>query len=385
MLNCDVIGMNESPRDQLELLQNLIKLKTENPGSRTEEIVNFLKTSVFDVSKGFRTRVITNQKEGTILHNIVAEIGTGARRIILCGHLDTVPAGDHQKWKHPPFSGALVDGNVYGRGTSDMKGGVVSLIGTIQRLMDNKNLLKKSTIVFAGTADEESGMSGAEALYNAGIMNNAVLLVIAEATNLRVGIAEKGVIWATAKVKGKAAHGSMPKEGLNAIEGASKLFPKFYDCLEPKKSELLGISTLNIGTMRAGTKINVVPEEAILELDYRLLPEQDPKTVIERLKGIDASPWKMEIAITHFLPPLMANSDDPFVKTLRSVSGGSPFVGMTYGTDAAKLIDPKSPIPFAIFGPGDSRIIHQTDEFVPLSQVVQASEMLVEAINRTFS
>ena len=364
----------------IPILQNMIKIPTENPIGETKSLVDYL-FSLFPNEKGFRKKIITNQKDGVELHNLVVELGSGQQKIVLCGHLDTVPAGSKSNWTHNPFVGIIQDGKVYGRGSADMKGGVVSIIGVLFNFLDKQDFLKKYTLVFAATADEEAGMSGAEALEEAGVMKDSVLLIIPEATNLNVGIAEKGVTWVKLLVHGKQAHGSMPEQGINAIEAAASLYSQLHSCLSDASSDILGKSTLNIGTITGGTKINVVPNNVEIELDFRLVPEEDQDLVLQKLKELQPVMGSYEVEIIQNLPALISTKS-AFVSNLTKLTGTST-VGLSYGTDAAKLLKNKD-IPFVIFGPGDNTVIHQDNEFVPISQVLQISQFLTQALVETY-
>ena len=364
----------------IPILQNMIKIPTENPIGETKSLVDYLYT-LFPDEKGFRKRIITHQKDEIELHNLVVELGTGPQKIVLCGHLDTVPAGSKSNWKHDPFAGIVQDGKVYGRGSADMKGGVVSIIGVLFDFLDKTDFLTKYTLVFAGTADEEAGMSGAEALEEAGVMKDAILLIIPEATNLNVGIAEKGVTWIKLLVHGKQAHGSMPEQGINAIESAASLYSQLHSCLSDVSSDILGKSTLNIGTITGGTKINVVPNNVEIELDFRLVPEEDQDLVLQKLKELKPEKGTYEIEIIQNLPALIS-SKSTFVSNLCKLTGTST-VGLSYGTDAAKLLK-NTNIPFVIFGPGDNTVIHQDNEYVPISQVLQIKQFITQALLETY-
>ena len=252
------------------ILQQLIRYNTENPPGITKNIVNYLVDKVFKKELGFQNEIISYKKEDVQLHDLISKIGTGRKKIIFCGHFDVVPVGDLTKWKYPPFSAYLDMDTLYGRGTSDMKGGIVMIIAVLQELMKKPKFLQEYTLVFAGTADEEAGMTGSFELMKKNIMEDAVLLVIAEPTNLEIGIAEKGVLWVRLRLKGKAAHGSMPEKGINSIECALKLLPQLKNCLEGKVNNILGKSTINIGKIEGGSVINVVPETTSVHLDFRL-------------------------------------------------------------------------------------------------------------------
>ena len=372
-------------RDEIILiLKNLVQLPTENPPGITESVVKFLILDVFKEEHGFQNQVVINRKNGVELHNLISTIGNGKEKIVLSGHFDVVPTGDPAQWKYPPFSAEIKNGRLYGRGSADMKGGIASLIGVIKILSKIPRFLEKYKLVFVGTADEEIGMMGSLSLSKQGVMKDSILLIIAEPTNLKIGIAEKGLLWVKLKIKGKPAHGSMPHEGINAIEGAIKIIPQLYNYLEKKRNVVLGKSTMNIGKINGGTAINVVPDQAFLDIDYRLIPEQDHNTLINNINNLQLIKYPINIEILKELPALQTDSNHLFIQNLTKVSK-SELLGLSYATDAAYLISANSPIPFVIFGPGDPKNIHKIDEFIELEQVFQAIEYLTNALLQTYS
>ncbi|MFW9929270.1 MAG: M20 family metallopeptidase [Candidatus Thorarchaeota archaeon] len=371
-----------SEEDLIKILQKLIKIQTENPNGETKSIVDYI-TTLFPEKQGFEKEIVTHMKNDIKLHNLIVKLGSGTNKIIFCGHLDTVPAGENKNWNFPPFEGIIMKDKVFGRGSADMKGGIVSIIGIMHSFIDQKEFLEKNTLIFAATADEEAGMTGAETIAPM-IMKDANLVIIPEATNLKIGVAEKGVLWIKLKIIGKAAHGSMPHEGINAIEGAMNIIPQLYKNLGKRISNVLGKSTLNIGTIIGGNKINIVPEEVTLELDYRLIPEDQSLEIIENIKSIDPTPCKLEMEIMQNLPALISNKDTKFIQNLQETINNE-IIGLTYGTDAAKLIENNKSVPFVIFGPGDNTIIHQTNEFVNISQVIQVTKSIYQALIKTYS
>ena len=263
-----------------------------------------------------------------------------------------------------------------------MKGGLTSLIGVLKILRTNKEFLKEYELVFVGTADEEDGMSGALALNKKGIMNNASLLIIAEPTDLNIGIAEKGLLWVTLKVNGKAAHGSTPEEGINAIEGGLNIIPQLHTCLLNIKNPILGHSTLNIGKIKGGTKINIVPDYTELEIDFRLIPEQNPEYVIDKLRKLHCDPCDIDIEITNNLPALQTDVNHNFIKNLKRISNRE-LIGLSYATDAARLINSDNPVPFVIFGPGNPQNVHTINESITYDQVFLVTKFLTKTLLET--
>lgn len=365
------------------ILKKLIQIPTENPPGKTEEVVNFLINQVFREEEGFHNEVITHMKDGVELHNLVTKIGSGKKKIVLSGHFDVVPVGDQTKWSYPPFSAKIVDGKIYGRGSADMKGGITSLIGVMKVLNSDPYFMENYELIFLGTADEEAGMTGSELLSKMGFINNADLIIIAEPTNLNIGVAGKGLLWATLQVTGKSAHGSMPDKGHNAIEGVLKIIPQIYNCLEDKSNKILGRSTINIGKIYGGTKINIVPDYAELEIDFRLIPEQEHEKVINNLRKIELNPYSIDIKITNSLQSLLTDVNHPFIQNLKNITN-SEFIGLSYATDACKYVNPTDFIPFVIFGPGDPNIVHKPNEWIQLEQVFHATEFLIDALTKTY-
>jgi succinyl-diaminopimelate desuccinylase len=377
--------LEDSMKNELkEILIRLVQFTSENPPGETKDIVRYLMLEIFKENDGFQNEVVTHRKNGIMLHNLITRIGTGKQKIIISGHLDVVPAGEKAKWTYPPFSAKIINGRLYGRGSADMKGGLTSIIGVMKILNTNKKFLKESELIFLGTADEESGMSGSFTLATKGIMENAKLLIIAEPTNLNIGIAEKGAIWVSIKIYGKAAHGSTPEEGANAIEGGLMLIPNLQNCLNNKSNPILGHSTLNIGKFQGGTKINIVPDYAEMEVDFRLIPEQSVESIINKLKALNIDPFRLEVSLNNNLPALQTKPNHIFIKNLKKFENAE-LIGLPYATDAAKFINPDDPIPFVIYGPGNPSEAHKINESISLQQIFKATEILSRALVKTYA
>ena len=272
---------------------------------------------------------------------------------------------------------------MYGRGSADMKGGIAFLIGVIKLLSKIPEFLEKYKLVFLGTADEEKGMIGSITLSKQDVMKDLILLVIAEPTNLQIGVGEKGLLWVKLIITGKAAHGSMPHEGINAIERALEILPQLHKVLEDKTNHILGKSTLNVGCISGGTAINIVPDRAILDLDYRLIPEQNHQQMKKMLKTLPQPDFSVKIEILKDLPALLSDDKHNFIQNLREISQ-SEIIGLSYATDAANFINAKDPVPFLIFGPGDPKNIHKIDEFIEINQIFEAIIHLKNALLCTY-
>ena len=369
------------------LTAGLVALDSQNPPGKCSHLASFLEEECQKL--GFTTKIFPIDENR---HNIMVYYGEGERDIVLSGHLDTVPVGDLDQWKYPPLEVTEKDGKLWGRGTADMLGGVATLIAVMDAIKRSEHKLTHR-LCFAGTADEEVGMYGAFHLQKQGVMDKADFLVITEATQLHVGIAEKGPYWIRLHVKGKAAHGSMPEVGINAIEGACLAITAIKEIIPKTTHPLLGVSTVNVGIIQGGTKINVVPEDCFADLDFRLVPGVDKKAFDGEIRDLlrdltDKYDYTFSHELLHTIPALSSDENEPMIKQLlawsKSIAGlpGKP-IGLSYGTDAAALIPPKD-IPFAIIGGGDPKIIHQANEFVELDELANAAKIITAAILNTY-
>jgi succinyl-diaminopimelate desuccinylase len=364
----------------ISILKNLIQLNTENPPGKTSDILawinNWAKKEKIESN-------IQEYEKGK--GNIVLKIGEADRSILICGHLDTVPLGDKKNWDYDPLGAESVGGYIYGRGSADMKGGVAAILGSLKTL---KNSLKekdlKYNIIFLGTSDEEVGLGGAIASLKLGILKNCDFLIIPEPTGNKVGIAEKGVLWISVNSKGVSAHGSTPLKGVNAIEEMAKLFPYLHDIVPKDQNDILGKSTLNIGVFKGGKSANVVPEEAVIHCDYRLVPPHQPSefaSAVEKEinKFARESPAKFTYEVKQTMSAIQTSIENPFVKKFIAKVNDHSVIGLDYGTDGAVLVEnsPKE-LPFVIFGPGNPKRIHVANERVKTLDVQAVEEIFTE-------
>src|SRR5699024_3854906 len=156
---------------------------------------------------------------------------------LLSGHTDTVKIGA-QEWKFDPFKGEIEDGKLYGRGTSDMKSGLAALYLALESVYEEGYELNQD-IEFLATAGEEVDTKGAKHYVQSTTMDNIDAIIIAEATSEKVAIGHKGALWIEVTLTGKTAHGAMPEQGLNAVEGMNKVINLVND-LKEEWSEDIG-------------------------------------------------------------------------------------------------------------------------------------------------
>lgn len=371
--------MNDSEKKELnELLQRLIQIKSVNPPGNEKEIASFIKRLLL---KNNIPSELVPLEEGR--SSVVAKIeGKEERNITLCGHLDTVGAIE-EDWSKPPLQGIIEEGKMYGRGAADMKGGVAAIIYTLI-LLKRRGITPQKKVQLALTADEEWGYRGVKTLVDQGFFDQTDFLIITEPTNLQVAVGEKGEVWIKAKFYGKSAHGSTPELGVNTVIPGSKFVLEVSE--EYKKlfnpDPLWGNNSINIGQFHGGVQVNVVPNYSEVQLDFRVISEEDKKRALElvRKKGQDIAEefgvqFKEEIFNYH--PPIFTSLDNLYIQKFMQVAGVKEATIVKYCTDGGTII-PEKKIPFIIFGPGDIAQAHQNDEYIELESLYQSVDTFLE-------
>lgn len=314
--------------------------------------------------------------------------GTGrGQRLLFCGHLDTVPP---HNMEIEPFAAYLDDGKIYGRGAVDMKGGLAAMLAAMAALKRAGAVLA-GEVHFAGVVGEESPNTSEGARALAAKSKVADMAIIGEATSLHIAAAHKGMEWLKIEVKGKAAHGSVPEKGVNAIIKAARIIQAIEQELVPRLKDrvhpLLGSPTLNIGRIQGGILNNIVPDSCWFSLDRRWIPGEtledvlgELQAVIDKLKAKDPEleAVLVEQQETVGRGPMEIPLDHPLIKALATVIdqqfAARPVTkGVVYWTDAAHLA--RADIPTVVFGPGDIAQAHAAVEYIDADQIYQAARI----------
>ena len=301
--------------------------------------------------------------------------------LLLNGHLDTV--GVTGMSIHP-FGAELKQGRLWGRGSCDMKGGVAALLAATARVAQDGP--SRGALIVALTADEEHASLGMEALVRSGMRADAA--VVCEPTGLAVMPAHKGFVWVEADFRGRAAHGSRPEAGVDAIEHAG-LYLTALGALRSRLQTrephpLLGRGSFHAGTIDGGSAPSVYPDTCRLVLERRTLPGENPAGIIGEfqavLDGLAAYVPDLEAKLTQGLarPATEVPNDSPLVEGLLTACAGEgvdPRVtGMTAWVDAAFLNEAGTPA--VCFGPGSIAQAHSADEWIDPSEIVTCAAVL---------
>lgn len=316
------------------------------------------------------------------------------RSLMYCGHIDTVGVAGMTR----PFDPAEREGRIYGRGSQDMKSGVAAMVGAA-RVVAESGGLDAGRLVIACVADEEHASVGAEAL----VTNwRADAAVVTEPTDLAVAVAHKGFEWVEIETEGRAAHGSRPREGRDAIRLMARVLMGLdaldRDLQSRSPHSLLGTASLHASLIDGGRELSSYPDRCHLQMERRTLPGEAPgiatrevELIVHRLREADAdfragfremfarSPYELDAH--HELPVALQRAIRSLgTGTLRTHLGTvapgtlAPVIGMSFWTDAAILGN--SGIPSILFGPTGAGL-HSIEEWVDVESVLTCRDALV--------
>jgi succinyl-diaminopimelate desuccinylase len=347
--------------DPVALALDLVARDSDNPPGREAECAalagSLLEAGGFDVHF---------HEFGPGRTGLAARFGPddGPPPLVLSGHLDTVPLGA-APWSVNP-RGERRDGRIFGRGASDMKGGVAALV--VGALAAAREFPAGGALCLVLTAGEETGCEGAAAMARDGVLPpRAGALLVAEPTANRPMLGHKGALWLKARTRGRAAHGSMPELGDNAVLKAARAALALTDYVAGLPLPASGQrASLNVGSLHGGSKVNMVPDAAFLELDLRCPADLDPAALVEDLRR--AAGPEVEIEVLSTGRGVATPPDHPWVaralELLATATGQEPEPGLLpYFTDAGILVPALARPPALILGPGDPGQAHQTDEW----------------------
>lgn len=353
--------------DVIALTQKLVQFETCNPPGHEDACARFLDAILQEAGFEVKQHAFAAGRTSLIAR------GTGAphrRPICLSGHLDTVPLGA-TAWTRDPLAGTIAGDRLYGRGSSDMKSGVAAMVAAACAVGPHPE------VCLVLTAGEENGCEGAQFVVDQGLLPAPIgALVVGEPTANVPLVGHKGVLWLEIAVTGRAAHGSTPELGDNAVYKAARLVQKleafpFDAVFHP----VLGAPTLNVGSIRGGVNINSVPDRAVIGVDIRTVPGMSHAAIIEAVAR--CSEEAIRITPLADMASVATDPSNGWMQTVFDVvaahTGQWPVAqGASYFTDAAALRSVGHPPPTVILGPGEASQAHQTDEFVFLSRIEEA-------------
>jgi acetylornithine deacetylase len=368
--------------DPLPLLHDLVAVNSVNPslvpGAPGE-------AAVADVARAAMTAAgldVVLQEAAPGRPNVIGLLDgrEPGPAMMFCGHIDTVGV----EGMTAPFTPRMEDGRLYGRGAQDMKGGVAAMIAAAGVLARS---WIRGRLIVAAVIDEEHMSLGAEALVRE---YRADMAVVTEPTDLRVAVGHKGFAWVDIETHGRAAHGSRPDEGRDAIA----MMGRVLVALEARDRELRarpavpfqGTASLHASLISGGRELSSYPDRCLLHMERRTVSGEDAASVarevedlIARLRTADTD-FRATQTVTAYRSAYRLDPGHPLPTAFTQAAGAAghsgELAGMSFWTDASVLAD--AGIPSILFGPGGAGL-HSLEEYVRVADVMTCRDVLVAA------
>ncbi|QIL50016.1 ArgE/DapE family deacylase [Weissella coleopterorum] len=393
-----MVLLNDAAR--IDILQKLVAIPSVN--DHELDVANYLAELLaqYDI----KAKIMTLGKNRA---NLMAEIGTGSPVLAVTGHMDVVDPGDLKAWESDPFILTQKDGKLYGRGASDMKGGLAALIISMIE-MKTQNKPAHGTIRLLATLGEEVGEEGSHHFFENGDMQDVDALLVAEPSGYQIAYAQKGSIDLKLTSKGAAAHSSMPNLGFNALDPLISILNvvnEQFRANEIPVSAVLGNVTVNTDVLTGGVQVNSLPESAEALINIRTIPEFDGRAVINKFDSIVKNelqkynlnydqnmakllPGALKHANVSYEvmmdePAVISSKENQLIKLAQTI--GEQFAGQKIPvlaspgiTDASNLMREKdTKVPFIVFGPGNTTS-HMANEYVDQSMYLDFIEIYIQ-------
>ncbi len=373
----------------VEFHKGLVQIPSVNPPGDCVDAIAYVREPFEDA--GFEIEIID---DGTNQPNLIAKYGpSDGKRLLINAHVDVVPIGERSAWKYDPFGAEVHDGKVYGRGAGDDKASVAAQ--SIAALaLQASGVPLKGQLIYTAVSDEESGgVHGAQLVSE--VIPDPDWAIVGEQTLNRVAIGEKGAAGVELVVNGITAHGALPWEGANAIEGMAEVIVALRRELWPKLGDRVHWafkpSSASVNMITGGVKSNVVPDRATIYIDRRIVPGEDPDECRAEILAIAEQAIQnvpgCSVELNVLYPGKKASAadvDDPLVQAMiganELIGANTEPTGFSMGTDG-RFWNARG-VPTIIYGPGDPSLAHIPDEWVGIDEMVEASKAYAIAMVR---
>lgn len=371
--------------ETIALTQRMIQIPSIDPPGNEQEMSLFVQKYLEEA--GIAVESVAVEGLAPERKNIIAKLrGSGeAAPLIFSGHMDVVPVSERerQQWECDPFVGEIKDGFLWGRGASDMKGGLAGILTAMKYLKEN-NIVPPGDILLAASVDEENLMRGAKAMVQYPALQAAKGIIVCEGTGLELIADSRGRTWAEVVFEGKSAHASLKGAGNNAIVHAIRFADRLLNHSIPFEYHvLLGEFFWQINVIRGGVEPAMVPDQCVLTVDARLVPGITPELVWREVQLLlDQMHEEDENCVAHIdileaREPWSTNMDSPVVDLVRDSydflelpMGRRGQKGTTDGTFLRRM-----GIDTVMIGPGDSKYNHKANEKAPVEFIRNAARL----------
>ena len=369
------------------LAQELIKIPSDETAGE-KEVCEYLESYLKSLGMKVLLQKVLPNRPNIIAEVIGDEVG---KSIMFNGHVDTVPVGDIKKWSMDPYSAIIKDNKLFGRGSTDMKGAIASMIIAMKFIMNDVEKFN-GKIIFTGVMAEETTGLGTQKIVEENIKTD--MAVVGEPSDEKIYRAHKGTMWFNLSTYGKLEHSSESNsESNNAIINMMKLIMEINEIskeLETIENNLVGHPSINIGLIDGGTKQNMIADSCRISIDRRTLPEEKTDEILDKLRmrldGLlsldDRLTFDLEIdTIREAVEVVESEQIVQEVKNaLNKVINKNPTIsGMKATTDMSILVN-QGNIPSVIYGPGFIKQAHTVDEFIEVKRLVESSQVYAEIL-----
>jgi succinyl-diaminopimelate desuccinylase len=320
--------------------------------------------------------------------------GDGPGKTLLFeAHTDVVTEGNAEDWDHPPFGAERVDGRIYGRGACDTKGNLAAAVLAVSAIRDS-GVPFPGRLVLCHPVDEEGMMAGIKAFIERGHAEGVDAAVICEPEENQLCIKQKGALRVEVAVRGRMAHGAMPRSGVNPLTRAAR----FVVAVEELEREEIGrhgedpflgypslTPTILMGPDYGEPQVNVIPAGAYVALDIRTVPAQSHEELVGRLEDILAGlaaedhDFDATLEVIEERPPTETPKDEPLVRAMARaydhLRGGEPAYNGVPGATDGTFLHAWAGIPIVTTGAGNREIPHHADEWVDEDELLTTCKL----------
>jgi acetylornithine deacetylase len=374
--------------DSVEMIRKLVGFPTVSRESNLE-LIDFVREYLKPFDADVRLTFDDDKRKANLFATLGPRHGQSGG-IVLSGHTDVVPV-QGQAWDTEPFTLAEHDGNLYGRGTSDMKGFIAVVLALLPEFVQRD---LRSPLHLAFSYDEEVGCIGVGRmiadLAAAGVRPQSC--IVGEPTMMKPVIAHKGKKSYRATVRGLASHSAYAPAGVNAVEAAAeavaylkRMARRHRDKGPYDRAFDVAHTTVHTGVFNGGTALNIVPHQCTFDFEFRHLPGDDPETLIAEFKRYVSDTLEPEmravykdagfdIELMSQIPALDNSPETEVVALAQGLSGNTEIGKVSYGTEGSQF--QQAGIPTVICGPGSIEQAHKPNEFVSLEQIARSEAFL---------
>jgi len=371
--------------EMIDFLKGLVQANSENPPGNEQQVALLISDKLQKIG----CQVNLQQVEDNRFNVIAVVEGASPDKLLFNGHMDTVKIGNVSEWNYDPLGGEIHDGFLYGRGSTDMKAGLVSMIYALKAVIQSRVPLNKG-LMFTAVIDEEVFFKGTQALLADNILKDCVLGFVSEPTGLEIHTCLKGGIEFTARTFGKSAHSGLAYDGVNAIYQMNKVVAALMEYNDELKNRInlpgLKYPTVNVGRINGGTGVTFVPDCCEIEFDRQVLPGEDiaevEKEIFALIKTLEEEQQiTVELNKNQHFNTWQISQDALVVQLLAAaysaaLKGRPVFAGFPGYCEVEMFA--ANGIPSVVFGPGSLNRAHRPNERVKIDEVIDAAKVFAQ-------